>query len=106
MRSRRSTEINAFQKFVLRFTSPTFFLERAGRMWRRFHDTGQWKVEGSTTKMRGELRDFAVVDADYCRVLTAWIHRAGEIAGARGEVTHPECRARGAEADVFSGWWR
>jgi hypothetical protein len=56
--------------------------------------------------MRGTLRSFAVVDADYCRVLTAWIHRAAEMTGVRGDVTHPECRARGAPADVFTGWWR
>jgi hypothetical protein len=99
-------EINAFQKFVLRFTSPMFFLERAGRMWRRFHDTGTWTVEGSAQRLRGTLRDFAIVDADYCRVLAAWLLRAGEMTGARGAVTHPECRARAGHVEVFSGWWR
>ena len=99
-------EINAFQRFVLRFTSPTFVLERAGRMWRRFHDSGEWEVEGGDKWMRGKLRGFAVVDEKYCRLVAAWIKRAGQMTGAHGEVSHPECRAHGASVCVFAGWWR
>jgi hypothetical protein len=99
-------EINAFQKVALRFTSPLYLLDRAGRMWRRFHDTGEWQVEGTATRMRGTLRHFAIVNASYCRVLAAWLHRAGEMTGVRGEVIHPHCRARGADACVFVGHWR
>ena len=98
-------EITAFQRFVLRFTSPIFFLERAGRMWHRFHDSGEWQVEGGNKRLRGALSGFAVVDQKYCRVLTAWIQHAAEMTGVHGEVHHPECRARGASACVFAGWW-
>jgi hypothetical protein len=98
-------EINLFQKALLRFTSPTYFLERAGRVWHRFHDSGEWLVEGGDKRLRGTLRNFDVIDADYCRVLTSWIRRAGELTGVRGDVVHPECRARGAQACVFTGWW-
>lgn len=98
-------EITSFQRFVLRFTSPVFFLDRAGRMWHRFHDSGAWEVEGGDKWLRGKLRGFAVVDEKYCRVLCAWIKRAGQMTGAHGEVSHPECRAHGAAACVFSGWW-
>jgi hypothetical protein len=98
-------EISAFQRFALKFTSPTYLLDRAGRMWHRFHDTGDWEVEGDRHRMKGTLRNFAIVDARYCRVVAAWIKRAGQMTGARGEVAHPECRARGAEACVFTGWW-
>src|SRR5262249_2509338 len=31
-------EITAFQKFVLKFTSPAFLISRAGKVWKRFHD--------------------------------------------------------------------
>jgi hypothetical protein len=98
-------QINAFQKFILRFTSPTFFLDRAGRMWSRSHDTGQWEIEGGERRMRGTLREFAIVDPDYCRVLVAWIHRASELTGTRGKTVHSACRARGDEACVFDGTW-
>jgi len=98
-------QINAFRKFILRFASPVFFLDRAGRMWRRTHDTGEWEVEGGDRRMRGTLRNFAVVDGDYCRVLVAWIHRASQLTGTHGHTTHPACRARNAEACVFEGQW-
>lgn len=39
------------------------------------------------------------------RVLVAWIHRASELTGTRGQTVHPQCRARGDEACVFEGWW-
>jgi hypothetical protein len=98
-------EIHTFQKVVLRFTSPRFFLDRAGRIWHRFHDSGQWEVEGGDRTLRGTLRDFAVVDGHYCRALTAWIERAAEMTGVEGQVEHSACRARGDEACVFAGWW-
>jgi hypothetical protein len=98
-------QINAFRRLLLRFTSPAFFLDRAGRLWARSHDTGHWEVEGGNKRVRGTLRDFAVVDADYCRVLVAWIHRASELTGTRGQTVHRECRARGDDACVFEGWW-
>jgi len=98
-------QINAFRRVILRFASPLFFLDRAGRLWARSHDTGRWEVEGGNKRVRGTLREFAVVDADYCRVLVAWIHRASELTGTRGQTVHPACRARGDEACVFEGAW-
>jgi hypothetical protein len=98
-------QITAFRKFILRFASPVFFLDRAGRLWARSHDTGTWEVEGGNKRVRGTLRDFAVVDADYCRVLVAWIHRASQLTGTRGQTVHRACRARGDSACVFEGWW-
>jgi hypothetical protein len=99
-------QINLFARFVLHFTSPVFFLQRGARLWSRSHDTGRWDIEGGDKKMRGVLRDFAIVDACYCRILVAWIRRASRLTGARGGLTHPECRALGAEACVFEGWWK
>ncbi len=98
-------QITTFRKMLLRFTSPTFFLDRAGRLWARSHDTGTWEVEGGHKRVRGTLRDFAVVDPDYCRVLVAWIHRASQLTGTHGQTVHRECRAQGGEACVFEGWW-
>lgn len=99
-------QINAFRRFILRFASPVFFLDRAGRMWDRSHDTGRWQIEAGDRSMRGTLRDFAIVDADYCRVLVAWIHRASQLTGTKGQTTHPACRAKGADACVFEGSWQ
>jgi hypothetical protein len=99
-------QINMFQKVLLRFASPVFFLDRAGRLWDRSHDTGTWEVDGGDKRVRGTLRDFAVVSAVYCRVLVAWIHRASQLTGTVGETLHPSCRARGDDACVFDGAWK
>jgi hypothetical protein len=98
-------EIAAFQRFLLRFSTPAYFMDRAGRLWHRFHDSGEWDVQGAGNRLKGTLRDFVVVDAHYCRVVAAWIKRAGEMTGTRGQVVHTECRARGGAAEVFEGWW-
>jgi hypothetical protein len=98
-------EIASFQRLILRFSTPAFFMDRAGRLWNRFHDSGEWQVEGGGKRLRGTLRDFTLVDPRYCRVLAAWIKRAGEMTGSHGDVAHPECRALGGEVEVFEGWW-
>jgi hypothetical protein len=98
-------EITTFQRIILRFTSPAAFVEHAGRLWPRFHDSGHWEVESADKKIRGTLRNFAVVDPGFCRVLAAWIRHAGRLSAARFDLRHSECRARGADACVFSGSW-
>jgi hypothetical protein len=98
-------QITAFRRALLRFASPHFFLDRAGRLWARSHDTGVWHIEGGDDWMRGTLRDFAIVDADYCSVLAAWIFRASEMTGVQGQMKHTRCRARGDDACIFEGTW-
>ncbi len=99
-------EITTFQRFLLRFTSPAAFVEHTGRLWPRFHNSGSWTVESTgKQQIRGTLRDFAIVDPGFCRVMAAWVRRAGRISAPRFEVRHSECRARGAEACVFTGAW-
>jgi hypothetical protein len=99
-------EITAFQKFLLRFASPAFLMDRAGKVWSRFHDTGRWEMHGKGKQFSGTLIDFGVVSAGYCRMLTAWIRRAGQLTGSQGgDVQHPQCRAKGAPSCLFTGWW-
>jgi hypothetical protein len=98
-------EIHSIWRIILHFTSPAAFVERSGRLWSRFHDSGTWTVESKDKRIRGTLRDFALVDAFFCRVMGAWIQRAGRMSAARFEVHHPECRAHGAAACVFTGAW-
>src|SRR5579884_3244181 len=99
-------EIGVFFRLLARLTSPAYLLGRAGKVWRRFHDTGEWIMEGHGNEVRAVLADFGVVDAGYCQVLVGWIRRAGQLTGSKGgDVQHPQCRARGAKACLFTGWW-
>jgi len=100
--------INAFFRFLLRFKSPGWVVGRSTRVWRTFHSTGEWKfqVDEGERRMRGELADFAVVNANYCRVVVGWWRGAGKLTGApKPRVEHPHCRARGAPTCVFVGEW-
>jgi hypothetical protein len=100
-------ELNFFLRFLLRFTSPVWILQRGADVWRRYHDTGEWEIVGFPHRIRGALRGFGIAHDGYCRSLVGWLRRACELTGAR-EVTvrHLECRTRGAEACVFEGHWR
>jgi hypothetical protein len=99
-------EITAFQKFLLKLTSPAFLMTRAGKVWNRFHDTGEWEIQGSGKNVDAYLRNFGVVSAGYCRMLTEWMRRAGQLTGSKGgNVEHTKCRARGDEDCLFRAWW-
>ena len=100
-------ELNFFLRFLLRFTSPTWILQRGADVWRRFHDSGTWEITGSAQRIRGVLQEFGVIHEGYCSLLVGWLRRACELTGAREvAVIHPECRARGAKVCVFEGAWK
>ena len=99
-------EMSWMHRVALRFTTPSWLLERGAEYWQRAHTTGRWEVEGQKGWMRGTLHDFGVVDQGYCDSLRAWIQRACLMTGAsRTFVAERACRARGAEACVFEGTW-
>jgi hypothetical protein len=101
-------EVNWVHRAVLRFTSPMFLMERGADVWRKAHSTGSWTIEGGPLWLRGELRDFGVVDAGYCDSLRMWLTRACMMTGAaKIQIFERRCRARdaGAQACVFEGTW-
>lgn len=99
---------NFVHRFVLRFTSPMWMMERGARMWRDIHSSGRLVVEPGPRPqtMVGTLHDMELVNRSLCRLLAAFFTRAGQLTGAREHrVTHTRCRAEGASACVFEGVW-
>jgi len=91
----------------MRIASPGFILDRAMKLWGRFHDSGTWQVERTHTRAVGTLGRWGHLDALLCAELTGCI--AGMSSHGHGkdvQVTHPKCRAHGASACVFVGTWR
>ena len=90
-------------RFIMKFTNPTWVIDRGTRIWHDFHDTGHWTVEDAREGfMRGRLSDFGVVDGLYCRVLTAWLIRMGQATGAMNiDIKHLRCRNDGASACLW-----
>src|SRR5437867_4483002 len=37
-------DLSTVHRLFIRFTSPAYVLEKSGEYWRRFYDTGKWKV--------------------------------------------------------------
>ena len=101
-------DLTFIHRFLLKFTSPMWLLDRGARLWSEYHNTGKWKIEkGPTPKsLRGELEEFGIVRATFCRALTAWIARAGELTGAKDiVVAHTRCRSTASRACVWEGHW-
>jgi hypothetical protein len=100
-------DLSTVHRLFVRFTSPAYVLEKSGEYWRRFYDTGNWKIErGDGKSATGWLLDFPPTDDEFCRYLVAYMLRMFQLAGARtGNIEHPECRARGGHACVFVGRW-
>lgn len=99
-------EMSWMHRVALRFKSPLWLMERGAEYWRRAHTTGVWHVEGRKGWLRGELRDFAIVDGGYCDALRTWLLRACLMTGAsRTFIAERSCRSRGADVCVFEGTW-
>ena len=99
-------DLSTVHRLFVRFTSPAYVLQKSGEYWRRFYDTGTWKVERGNGTATGHLLDFMVLDDAFCKYLTAYMLRMFQLAGARaGTIDHPECRASGGRSCVFVGRW-
>jgi hypothetical protein len=97
--------IHAFYRFILRFKTPHWMLERAASIWQQFHTHGKWSIQMGERDFQAQLQGFAA-PGTYCRVLCGWITGAGQLTGApEVQVTHPRCRAAGAAECHFQGCW-
>jgi hypothetical protein len=99
--------LNTVLKVFLRFKSPTWLIDRATRVWDRYHDTGRWVVTApAQNKFIGELHDFAVRDESFCARLRGWLAGAVELTGGtNATVVETKCVCRGADRCVFAVSW-
>ncbi len=101
-------DLRFIHRFLLKFTSPLWLLERGAKLWREYHNTGEWRVERGQAphSLVGTLSNWAIVHAGQCRGNIGFIRRAGQLTGAKDiQVEHPQCRAAGARACVFTASW-
>jgi hypothetical protein len=99
--------LNTVLKVFLRFKSPTWLIDRATRVWDRYHDTGRWVVTApSQNKFIGELHEFAVRDEGFCARLRGWLAGAVELTGGmNATVIETKCACRGQDRCVFTVTW-
>jgi hypothetical protein len=101
-------DVSRIHRVMFRALNPGLLLERGMDVWGRFFDSGQWVIERtSATSARGTLVGFGIVDARYCRYLTAYLRRLLELVGARNaRILHPRCRGRGDDACILDSEWQ
>jgi len=101
-------DLHFVHRFLLKFTSPLWVIDRGGRLWSDYFNSGRWEiVKGAKPRtLVGTLRDFAFINADHCRIVTGFLERAGQLTGAAAtRVVHTKCVAAGAPACIFEGKW-
>jgi hypothetical protein len=100
-------DLTTIHRVFLRMANPAYAVEKMGEYWRRFHDTGTWKVDRATpTQVDGVLEGWGHVDRGLCRELGGYMGRVLELVGAKGVLMeHPFCRAHGDPMCSFRARW-
>jgi hypothetical protein len=101
-------DLNFVHRFLLRFTSPLWILQKGAKLWSQYHNNGHWIIEAGPgpRELSGSLHDFALVRPTFCKTMIGWLRRAGQLTGAKTmSIDHPHCRVHGAPACVFHGKW-
>lgn len=99
--------MNTILKVFVRFKSPSWLVDKATRVWARYHDTGRWEVTGEgPQRVTGELVEYAVRDLAFCARLRGWLQGAIEATGGKNaSVTELRCACRGHDRCVFEMSW-
>jgi hypothetical protein len=100
-------DLRGVYRVFIKLASPSFLVERAGKVWRQYYDSGELVVtESGPAAITFELREFAAPHRAHCETVLGWSQRAAELTGV-GKVTghHPRCRARGDANCVFRVSW-
>ena len=75
-------------------------------LWRNYHDTGDEEVSFTSRLFRFELKDFAVVDADYCKCVAGYNRELIDtVAGTVMWLRKVLCRANGDDSCVWEYEW-
>ena len=99
-------DLTTIHRVFLRFTNPAFIVEKTGEYWKRFHDSGEWKIAREPNGVAGVLEGWGCVDHALCRELVGYLSRVLELVGAKNVIfEHPKCRARNDGQCLFRARW-
>ena len=91
-RAARTTTCAASIASSFEFTSIDFVIERSGKVWRQYYDSGELVIlETEGPRVVFELREFATPHRGHCGTVLGWSERAAELSGvADVSGTHSE----------------
>jgi hypothetical protein len=100
-------DLRGVYRVFVRFTSIDFVIERSGKVWRQYYDSGDLVIlETESRHVAFELREFAAPHRGHCGTVLGWSERAAELSGvAEVRGAHSSCRARGDHRCVFEIGW-
>ena len=99
-------DLATWHRIFLRFANPAFMVEKTGEYWKRFHDTGEWKIAREPNGVAGVLEGWGCVDHALCRELVGYMSRLLELVGTKNVIfEHPTCRARNDAQCLFRARW-
>ncbi len=99
--------LNGVYKLLLRVLDPSTIVSRAGSYWRRYHDTGDFRVEMESDRSAlGFLEGYPDVPLHHERTAFGWTRAYVLHSGARDvKFEHVECAARGDRRCVTRYRW-
>jgi hypothetical protein len=100
--------LNLFHKFILRFKTPAWFLEKGAKMWLNYFDKGRWEIsQPAPQQILARLHEFPLADEAFCKREHGWFQRAAEMTGAKEVIlTERLCRTRGHNVCEYFGEWQ
>lgn len=101
-------DLRGVYRVFVRFTSIDFVIERSGKVWHQYYDSGDLVIlETQRQRVSFELREFASPHRGHCGTVLGWSERAAELSGvADVSGSHPSCRARGDSCCIFQIAWK
>lgn len=100
-------DFTVIHRIVLRVASPSIILQKMPDMWKRYYDHGEWEVVRDGHEVTGRLRGWGSDCPGLRAEVTAWMHRAMELVGARDvRIEQTRSVARGDALDEWRATWR
>jgi hypothetical protein len=98
--------LNSTLRLLLKLLSPQWLLEKGGRIWNNYQDTGTWEMKRLDHGALATLHQIGIVEPAICANTRGWIIGLLKMSGCKQvSVVEKECRARGGAADVFEIHW-
>ncbi len=101
-------DLASIYRAFLRVASPSFVLRHVGQIWKQYHDSGRVVVlRDEPAHVDLEVVGFDTPHHVHCDAVGGWMERCVQMTGVKGaKVTHPSCRARGADRCLYEVRWQ
>jgi predicted hydrocarbon binding protein len=103
-----SRDLTTVHRMFAKVATPTYLLTKYGEYWRRYQDSGVWKVDREADRrVRASLAQWGSTSQATCVRLAGYIEGFLEVIGAKGvRVDRVKCRSRGDNVCEYLAEWK